>query len=261
MKKWKHFDNKICGRGDLEYDIKIKDISNSFKGELNLQPNFIRYILPIDQDISVPTVFNWNLGGTSVNVSGDWDNWSHEIPLSRSGNEFTTIIPLSPGHFQYKFIVDGNLKYANNHKLKKDVSGHTYNITNIQNFERNLELQDSFSDNENLANFETSKTSTVFVEDNKRDPPIVPLYLADLFETNLTNKDIFYYRSFLKLPTQVHVFLNHLFFLSCKKVTGKLKQILPALRARINGKTINVIFCSRIKESEFQEIHPLKEFF
>lgn len=60
----------------------------------------------------VPTVFSWAFGGHTVYVTGAWDDWRVKIPLARSGNEFSTVLSLPLGYYQYKFIVDGNWRYV-----------------------------------------------------------------------------------------------------------------------------------------------------
>lgn len=55
----------------------------------------------------------WNFGGSSVYVTGAWDSWKSKYALYRTQhNEFTAILLLPVGTFQYKFIVDGNWKYV-----------------------------------------------------------------------------------------------------------------------------------------------------
>ena len=61
----------------------------------------------------VPVAINWTQGGNSVEVEGSFDNWQSRQTLHRSGNrEFAIVMSLRPGVYQYKFIVDGQWKYA-----------------------------------------------------------------------------------------------------------------------------------------------------
>lgn len=62
------------------------------------------------------TEFKWTFGGHSVYVTGAWDDWRFKSPLTRSSPaDFTTVLAVPAGTFQYKFIVDGNWKYALQH--------------------------------------------------------------------------------------------------------------------------------------------------
>nr|UXY87895.1 AMP-activated protein kinase beta 2 [Cryptomonas curvata] len=255
---WKHFDNKIYECTELDFDLKIKDISNSLTKKSKIKFSYVRYIFPINEEISIPTVFNWNLGGKKVSILGNWDNWCRKIPLIRSNNDFITIIPLFSGEFYYKFIVDGQLKHANNHKVKNESNGKLLNITNIQKYEKNIKTQDSFSDSESriISNIITNKNGDF--EDFKRDPPLTPPHLASLFKVKLDDEVSASYNSLKNFPTNIHVFLNHLFFFFNKKIALEIKRRLPALRARISEKIINLIFYSKNQNSSIQVNHPLK---
>lgn len=59
------------------------------------------------------TEFIWNFGGHSVYVTGAWDDWRVKAALSRTTpTDFTAVLALPIGTFQYKFIVDGTWKYV-----------------------------------------------------------------------------------------------------------------------------------------------------
>lgn len=61
-----------------------------------------------DDDYSIAEL-KWNYGGHSVYVTGAWDGWNNKYALYRTHhNEFTAVLLLPVGTFQYKFIVDGN---------------------------------------------------------------------------------------------------------------------------------------------------------
>jgi len=45
-------------------------------------------------------------------VQGSFDNWTTRSPLHQHGKDFTLVKMLLPGVYQYKFIVDGEWKYA-----------------------------------------------------------------------------------------------------------------------------------------------------
>lgn len=59
------------------------------------------------------TEFKWDFGGHSVYVTGAWDDWNMKVALSRTTPfDFTAVLSLPLGTFQYKFIVDGNWRYV-----------------------------------------------------------------------------------------------------------------------------------------------------
>lgn len=58
-----------------------------------------------EEDV-VPTVFRWEHGGRQVYIQGTFNNWERQIPMHRSGNDFTYIHNLKRGKHAFKFIVD-----------------------------------------------------------------------------------------------------------------------------------------------------------
>lgn len=63
-------------------------------------------------DDTVPTVFRWEHGGRQVYITGTFNGWSRQIPMHRSGNDFTYIHNLKRGKHAFKFIVDDEWRYV-----------------------------------------------------------------------------------------------------------------------------------------------------
>lgn len=82
----------------------------------------------------VPTVIHWSFGGSHVEVEGSWDNWSSRTVLQHSGKDFTIIKLLAPGVYQYKYIVDGQWRYAPNLPAMYDDIGNINNVLEVQEF-------------------------------------------------------------------------------------------------------------------------------
>jgi len=59
------------------------------------------------QSKAVATVFSWGAGGNSVELEGSFDNWSSRHVMHKAGKDHSLVKLLSPGVYQYKFIVDG----------------------------------------------------------------------------------------------------------------------------------------------------------
>jgi 5'-AMP-activated protein kinase regulatory beta subunit len=77
----------------------------------------------------VPVAINWTQGGSVVEVEGSFDNWQSRQALHRSGNrEFAIVKMLPPGVYQYKFIVDGEWKYAPDQPAMYDEMGNVNNV-------------------------------------------------------------------------------------------------------------------------------------
>ncbi|CAN0431908.1 unnamed protein product, partial [Laminaria digitata] len=45
----------------------------------------------VTEEQLVPTVFRWEHGGRQVYITGTFNNWEKQIPMHRSGNDFTYI--------------------------------------------------------------------------------------------------------------------------------------------------------------------------
>ena len=78
---------------------------------------------------------NRTQGGSVVEVEGSFDNWQSRQALHRSGNrEFAIVKMLPPGVYQYKFIVDGEWKYAPDQPAMYDEMGNVNNVLEVQEY-------------------------------------------------------------------------------------------------------------------------------
>jgi 5'-AMP-activated protein kinase regulatory beta subunit len=67
----------------------------------NVKPDLVNY------------VFTWSQGGNEVLLIGSFSKWIDRIPMQKSGgNEFLCSMKLERAQHQYKFIVDGNWRFA-----------------------------------------------------------------------------------------------------------------------------------------------------
>jgi len=67
---------------------------------------------PAHGDNVVYTRFHWpaDLGGKEVSVWGSFNNWAKGVKLHRfeDGSAFSVVLPLQPGTYEYKYVVDGD---------------------------------------------------------------------------------------------------------------------------------------------------------
>ncbi len=82
----------------------------------------------------VPTVFKWEHGGKHVYITGTFNNWERQIPMHRSGNDFTYVHNLKRGKHAFKFIVDDEWRYAPDQPTIADVEGQINNFIDISDF-------------------------------------------------------------------------------------------------------------------------------
>ena len=85
-------------------------------------------------DNSVPTVFRWEHGGRQVYITGTFNGWSRQIPMHRSGNDFTYIHNLKRGKHAFKFIVDDEWRFAPDQPTVADIEGRINNFIDVTDF-------------------------------------------------------------------------------------------------------------------------------
>ena len=59
--------------------------------------------------------------------------------MQRDGNEFWSIINLTPGTYHYKFVVDGEWMYAPDHATARDARGNMSNYIQVEPWESTVE--------------------------------------------------------------------------------------------------------------------------
>lgn len=82
---------------------------------------------------SVQVPFVWKDEGSNVFLVGSFSNWNNKIPMTRGPEGFTATVPLAPGPYEYKFIVDGQWKCALQQPKVKDRVGNENNWIHVEN--------------------------------------------------------------------------------------------------------------------------------
>ncbi|GAB4830725.1 SNF1- protein kinase regulatory subunit beta-2 [Ancistrocladus abbreviatus] len=154
----------------------------------------------------IPTMITWSYGGKDVAVEGSWDDWKTRKPLQRSGKDFTIMKVLPSGVYRYRFIVDGQWRYAPEIPWAQDEAGNYYNV---------LDLQEYVPDHlESVSGFEPPQSPDssynsmqLNSEDFAKEPPLVPPHL----QMTLLNAP----SPCMEIPPPIsrpqHVVLNHLY--------------------------------------------------
>ncbi|KAI5671260.1 hypothetical protein M9H77_11624 [Catharanthus roseus] len=154
----------------------------------------------------IPTMITWSYDGKDVAVEGSWDNWKTRTLLEKSGKDFTIMKVLPSGVYQYRFIVDGQWRYAPDMPWIQDEAGSTYNILDLQDYVP--EDVQSISGFEPPQSPESSYNNVQLgAEDYAKEPPLVPPHL----QMTLLNAP----SSHMEIPPPFakpqHVVLNHLY--------------------------------------------------
>jgi len=194
-------------------------------------------------DDTVPTVFRWEHGGRQVYITGTFNGWSRQIPMHRSGNDFTYIHNLKRGKHAFKFIVDDEWRFAPDQPTVADIEGRINNFIDVTDFkpytgDREFEKEKAAAEYGHVADDETSNASVSLASDAKagdgssnvpdkdgevfsqtmpdmdeytKEPPPLPPHLRHI----ILNKPP-QLQDTAALPVPQHVALNHLYCTAIK---------------------------------------------
>ncbi|CAL9182632.1 unnamed protein product [Musa hybrid cultivar] len=227
----------------------------------------------------IPTLITWNHGGNVVLVEGSWDNWTSRKHLQRSGKDHAILMVLPSGVYQYKFIVDGQLRYTPDLPFATDGMGSITNILDVHVSYFSLLIPDN--KNIKLSHHNGSRSPLIifyFSQD------YVPENVESISEFNLppspnssyswsfpTNED------FAKVPPAVppqlhltvlgmqntdeaslkpqHVVLNHLFI---EKGSSSQSMVALGLTHRFQSKYVTVVLYKPVNSRLGLEIRRLR---
>ncbi|GIQ88441.1 hypothetical protein KIPB_010689, partial [Kipferlia bialata] len=80
-----------------------------------------------------PVQFSFWCAAGSVSLAGSFNGWdSQASPMQREGDHWTLSLPLSPGVYQYKYVVDGDWRVSPDHPTQVDSDGNTNNCIEVK---------------------------------------------------------------------------------------------------------------------------------
>jgi len=143
----------------------------------------------------VNTSFKWAFGGHTVAITGTFTNWKDHVPLQKVGNEFSVIMRLARGVYQYKFIVDGDWKFSPDDPTSADEHGNINNVIDTTNVESMNRIIDQKS-RSILKSKETVKEPNPQAQPNVLTPnlnfseqaPSIPAHLMHIVYLNEREK-------------------------------------------------------------------------
>jgi 5'-AMP-activated protein kinase, regulatory beta subunit len=211
-------------------------------------------------DDTVPTVFRWEHGGRNVYITGTFNGWSRQIPMHRSGNDFTYIHNLKRGKHAFKFIVDDEWRYAPDQPTVADIEGRINNFIDVTSFkpytgDKDFEREkaaaeygvldtDVVLDGESSATNEEAggpdRDGEVFshnmpdVYDYTKEPPPLPPHLRHI----ILNKPP-QLQDTSALPVPQHVALNHLY---CTAIRDNMMVL--GITQRYKNKYVTTVYYS-----------------
>eukprot|EP00735_Rhodelphis_limneticus_P003609 TRINITY_DN15098_c0_g1::TRINITY_DN15098_c0_g1_i1::g.24927::m.24927 TRINITY_DN15098_c0_g1::TRINITY_DN15098_c0_g1_i1::g.24927 ORF type:complete len:276 (-),score=21.32,sp/Q9SCY5/KINB2_ARATH/38.10/5e-47,AMPKBI/PF04739.10/1.9e-21 TRINITY_DN15098_c0_g1_i1:1151-1978(-) len=166
-----------------------------------------------EQSEYVPTVFHWGHGGKQVYVTGAFNNWQEKLPLHRSGGDFTTILSLPPGHYQFKFIVDNEWRHCPNMNVARDQMGNVNNFLDVMTLSnyKTVNSEDMLFQEPSTDEPGSPRSSYSCAiparEEYTKDPPMLPPQLHAV----LLNTPPPVQADAATLPVPQHVAINHVY--------------------------------------------------
>ncbi|KAI8918883.1 hypothetical protein BC831DRAFT_482021 [Entophlyctis helioformis] len=79
----------------------------------------------------IPIMIGWPHGGRTVYLTGTFNNWRQKIRLSKSTDEFSTIVDMAAGTHRFKFIVDDEWKCSEDLPIASDPDGNLVNYLEV----------------------------------------------------------------------------------------------------------------------------------
>jgi len=199
----------------------------------------------VDQDSQslVPTVFKWEHGGKHVYITGTFNNWSRQLPMHRSGNDFTYVHNLKRGKHAYKFIVDDEWRYAPDQPTIADVEGQINNFIDVTDFTPYTGDENFFvKSKERKIPEEEFRQVIPDLDEYTKEPPALPPHLRHI----ILNKPAPTIDP-QSLPTPQYVSLNHLY---CTAIKDGMMVLGSTQRYR--DKYFTVVFYSVMPSSGTQ---------
>lgn len=192
-----------------------------------------------EDDEVVPTVFRWEHGGRNVYITGTFNNWERQIPMHRSGNDFTYIHNLKKGKHAFKFVVDDEWRFAPDQPTVADIEGRINNFIDVSDFKPYMGDDDFFKHSKErmLPEHEFSQVIPDLDEYTK-EPPALPPHLRHI----ILNKNQYVDPQLLPVPQRVS--LTHLYCTAIKD-----NMMVLGMTHRYKAKHVTTVFYSITPQS------------
>lgn len=188
-----------------------------------------------DSENIVPIVFRWEHGGKNVYITGTFNNWEKQIPMHRSGNDFTYLHNLRRGKHAYKFIVDDEWRFAPDQPTVPDIEGRMNNFIDVSDFQPYMGDKKFFlKSKECKVPLEDFHQNVPDMDEYTKDPPTLPPHLRHIIlnKPSPTSDP-------LSLPAPQLVALHHLY---CTAIKDNV-MVLGATK-RYKDKSITFVYYS-----------------
>lgn len=214
---------------------------------------------PKKDERTLPAVIRWHEPCKAVHVLSSHDNWQHKHVMvldkadrknhsARPDNVYLTILNLTEGEYQYRYIVDGTERHNPREKHATDDKGRINNIIKVRNadFEAfdallmDSESQKADSDSE-YGQVEPRMMNPTEAMKPRNQPPSLPNHLLHKI---LLNQDTSIACDPSLLPEPNSSQLNHLYALSIREDTLALSAT-----HRFRGRFVTTLLYKPIEPS------------
>lgn len=165
--------------------------------------------------LKIPMVFRWDSGGREIYICGTFNNWETKIPLTNSHGDFTAIVDLPEGEYEYKFFVDGQWLHDPNEEARDNGLGSYNNVVHVTKKDF-----DAYYETWGLAAPEKGRSSPEGSYSQLKPPRSVTSsmtpHLPPLLQQTVLNQEPPSQEDPTLLSEPNHVTLNHLYALSIK---------------------------------------------
>lgn len=190
-------------------------------------------------DDTVPTVFRWEHGGRQVYITGTFNSFSRQIPMKKSGNDFTYIHNLKRGKHAFKFIVDDEWRFAPDQPTVADIEGRINNFIDVSDFQpytgdKNFGREKAAAEYGAAATAEGESSQLPSVADGGG----VPDPDGEVFSHNMPDPD-----DYTKEPPPLPPHLRHIILNKPPQLTDTAALPVPQHVA------LNHLYCTAIKDN------------
>ena len=208
------------------------------------------------EEIKIPTLFEWKEGGKNVLITGSFCNWAHQFAMNKNvnNNNFELLLYLPKGIFQFKFIVDGNWNCSNYYQIVFDENNNANNqidnskmmndkINKNKKNNSNISFNNKIktrSSSKNISNVEYNKKNygNYFPNSYNLKIPILPSFFNYKMNINFNTNQKFlgnskflnvndeknlYSYDYKNITIPKHIFINHL-FMNCNNNINNLNK-------------------------------------
>lgn len=207
----------------------FKQTEESLQQQTTDKGNVTTYIPDSEKKDTIKTacIFRWTQPADQVHIAGSFSNWE-TIPLSKSTNDFNTIIELAEGAHEYKFYVDGVWRQDPDVKTVSDTYGGSNNVIQVNSMTSQLDdlsLSAPLTESDRPESPEGEYGQEMPKLNGKQGPPTPPEFPKQLTQMPLLHINPSMSAGSLEQTSSIlteepsHVCLKHLYAISLKNCT------------------------------------------